>query len=82
MLSFSTYGAVLGCAAAGMGIAVLPRRLVESQAQGHALQVYRPRDLLPATSYFVHRDDWQPGVEARALMQELRRSARRPVAPL
>ncbi|MGJ7530195.1 LysR family transcriptional regulator [Variovorax sp. GB1P17] len=82
VLSFSTYGAVLGCAAAGMGIAVVPRRLVESQAQNYQLQAYRPRDLAPATSYFVHRTDWQPGVQARALMQALRRSARRPMAPL
>ncbi|WP_445289250.1 LysR family transcriptional regulator [Variovorax atrisoli] len=82
VLSFSTYGAVLGCAAAGMGIAVVPRRLVENQAQSYQLQAYRPRDLAPATSYFVYREDWQPGVEARALMQELRRSARQPMAPL
>jgi DNA-binding transcriptional LysR family regulator len=82
VMSFSTYGAVLGCAAAGMGIAVVPRRLVESQAQTYQLRVYRPRDLPPATSYFVHRSDWKPGVEARALMQDLRRSARQPMAPL
>lgn len=82
VLSFSTYGAVLGCASAGMGMAVVPRRLVEHQAQSYPLKVYRPRDLAPATSYFVFREDWQPGVEARALMQELRRSARQPVAPL
>ena len=82
VMSFSTYGAVLGCAAAGMGIAVVPRRLVETQAQAYPLQVYRPRDLAPATTFFVHREDWQPGVEARAVMQALRRSARQPLAPL
>ena len=61
---------------------VVPRRLLENPAQAYRLQAYRPRDLSPATSYFVHRSDWQPGVEARALMQDLRRSARRPMAPL
>ncbi|SDI18598.1 LysR family transcriptional regulator [Variovorax sp. OV700] len=82
VLSFSTYGAVLGCAAAGMGIAVVPRRLVENQAQAYQLKACRPRDLAPATSYFVFREDWRPGTEPQALMQELRRSARRPLAPL
>jgi hypothetical protein len=65
-----------------MGMAVVPRRLVEHQSQSYQLQIYRPRDLAPATSYFVFREDWQTGVEARALMQELRRSARQPMAPL
>lgn len=65
-----------------MGIAVVPRRLVENQARIYQLQTYRPRDLAPATNYFVYRDESQPGVEARAPMQELRRSACQPVTPL
>lgn len=76
IVSFGTFGGVLGCAAAGMGIAVVPRRLVEAQGQAYQLRLYRPRDLVPATSYFVHRQDWQASPEAKALMQDLRRAAR------
>ncbi|QPF74106.1 LysR family transcriptional regulator [Roseateles sp. DAIF2] len=77
VLSFGTYAGVLGCAAAGMGLAVLPRRLLElPEAAAHGLQSYRPRDLAPATSYFVSRRDWQPDVAASALMKLLRRAAR------
>jgi DNA-binding transcriptional LysR family regulator len=76
VVSFGTFGGVLGCAAAGMGIAVVPHRLVEAQGQAYQLHLYHPRDLTPATSYFVYRQDWHPSAEAQALMQNLRRAVR------
>lgn len=78
VLSFGTFGAILGCAAAGMGVAVVPRRLVEGLLEAAGLHSYSPRDLPAATSYFVLRAGEQAGTEARALMKQLQKVAQRP----
>ena len=73
--SVATYAGIVECAAAGMGLAMIPGRLLElSELSAHGVRRYRPEGLDPVTSYVVSRKGWQPDLIAQAAMRQLRES--------
>lgn len=56
VISMGTYGAILGCAAAGMGVAFLPEALVASNVKRREITAHPLPRLGPITTFLVVRD--------------------------
>jgi len=73
--SFGTFGAILGCVAAGMGVAILPKRITTEHVARKELRAYAFDDLGSVTTYLVTPDDAPVLPELDALRAVLRRQA-------
>ena len=51
--SFGTFGAILGCVAAGMGVAILPKRITTEHVARKELRAHSFDDLDSVTTYLV-----------------------------
>jgi len=74
VIEMSSYHAMLGCAVAGMGIALLPRMVIDSTPQARFLSVHRlPANLGSATTALI----WRKGTlspKVRALKEILEKA--------
>jgi len=73
--SFGTFGAILGCVAAGMGVAILPKRITTEHVARKDLRAYAFDDLGSVTTYLVTPDDAPVLPELDALRAVLGRQA-------
>lgn len=75
--SIATYGGIVACAAAGMGVAVIPGRLLGlRELEEYRIRSLTPDDMEPVASLFVHRGDWLPSPVDRATLAAVRLAAR------
>lgn len=82
IISMGTYGAILGCAAAGMGVAFLPEALVANNEKRREIMTHPLPRLEPITTFLVVRDTESNSLIATDLVRILHNSialkARRP----
>ena len=55
--SFGTFGAILGCVAAGMGVAILPKRITTEHVARKELRAHSFDDLDSVTTYLVTSEE-------------------------
>ncbi|OXI64823.1 LysR family transcriptional regulator [Burkholderia sp. AU28863] len=73
--SFGTFGAILGCVAAGMGVAILPKRITTEHVARKELRTHAFDDLDSVTTYLVTPDEAPALPELDALRAVLGRQA-------
>ena len=74
--SIATYGGIVACTAAGIGVAVIPSRLLGlSELSEYRIRSLTPADMKPVASLFVHRSGWIPSPVDRATMAAVRLAA-------
>jgi len=74
-LEFGTLEAVIGCVAAGLGVTLLPRRLVEAHwRQGHVAIHELPREQAAVQTQFIRRKDAYASSALKAFIAEARES--------
>ncbi|WP_240690974.1 LysR substrate-binding domain-containing protein [Burkholderia cepacia] len=73
--SFGTFGAILGCVAAGMGVAILPKRITTEHVARKELRTHAFDDLDNVTTYLVTPEEAPALSELDALRAVLGRQA-------
>ena len=73
--SFGTFGAILGCVAAGMGVAILPKRITTEHVARKELRTHAFDDLDDVTTYLVTPEEAPVLPELDALRAVLGRQA-------
>lgn len=77
--SFGTFGAILSCAAAGMGLAVLPKTLSAEHVRRKELRAHAFDDLKRVTTYLVTSEDsGVPELDVLRTVLKRRASAAKP----
>jgi len=75
VLEFGTLEAIFGCVAAGLGIAMLPKSLVEHAWKGGRVAVHAlPEAEAAATTVFIRRRDTRPSTAMHAFVNLVRRA--------
>ncbi len=75
-LDLGSYGAILGCVAAGLGVSLVPRSMAEHYVHRDALLIQRLPGLDTAATHFVWRRHSPLSTAARDFLSELRRQSR------
>lgn len=74
-LEFGTLEAVLGCVAAGLGVTLMPRRLVEAHRMGDRVRMHElPPELARVETQFIRRRDSYASSALEAFVAEARES--------
>ncbi|MCA3865446.1 MAG: LysR family transcriptional regulator [Burkholderia sp.] len=73
--SFGTFGAILGCVAAGMGVAIVPKRITVEHVARKELRTHAFDDLDSVTTYLVTPDETPALPELDAVRTVIARQA-------
>jgi len=74
-LEFGTLEAVLGCVAAGLGVTLMPRRLVEAHRMGDRVALHElPPEVARVETQFIRRRDSYASSALEAFVAEARES--------
>ena len=74
-LEFGTLEAVIGCVAAGLGVTLLPRRMVDTHWQNGRVAIHElPRDQAQVETQFIRRRDAYASSALEAFIAEARES--------
>lgn len=72
LMEFGSLEAILGCVAAGMGVSLMPRAVVEHRDYGRGLrQLPVPERLARVNTCFIRRQDMPPSAALQALLARL-----------
>ena len=75
VLEFGTIEAIFGCVAAGLGIAMLPKALVENVWESGRVAVHTlPEADADAATVFIRRRDTRPSTAMRAFVDLVHRA--------